>query len=148
MSFKTKVKRCVVGMVAVMMLLGAGCDGRSASSTQSTNTASLKTKHVVDLTPEAAREFKKQLSSSGLSEGAYLRVAVHKSGDDTCAFTYALDITEDVDPDHDWYSESEGVRILVDAASEPYLNGATIDYLVSEEGKGFSFDNPNAEKAE
>jgi iron-sulfur cluster assembly protein len=40
--------------------------------------------------------------------------------------------------------ELEGVRVVVDPFSAPYLRGATIDFLNSIEESGFKIDNPNA----
>lgn len=39
--------------------------------------------------------------------------------------------------------EYEGLKIFVDATSLMYLTGATVDYVESEMGAGFKFDNPN-----
>ena len=38
----------------------------------------------------------------------------------------------------------EGVRVVVDPFSAPYLQGATIDYLNGLQESGFKIDNPNA----
>lgn len=40
--------------------------------------------------------------------------------------------------------ESEGVPILLDAASAAYLNGSSIDFDDGLHGKGFEIKNPNA----
>ena len=103
---------------------------------------------MVDLTPRAACEFKRLISSCGLSGDIYLRIVVDKTMSNTGEYSYALDITNYVYPDNDWYCESEGVRILVDSVSELRLNGATIDYVVMEGRPGFLFDNPNAKAVE
>lgn len=39
---------------------------------------------------------------------------------------------------------ADGIRLLIDATSMMYLNGATIDYVDSLIGGGFRIDNPNA----
>ncbi len=38
----------------------------------------------------------------------------------------------------------EGVRVVVDPHSAPYLQGATVDYLNGLQESGFKIDNPNA----
>ena len=38
----------------------------------------------------------------------------------------------------------EGVKVVVDPFSVPYLQGATIDYLNGLQESGFKIDNPNA----
>jgi iron-sulfur cluster assembly accessory protein len=40
--------------------------------------------------------------------------------------------------------EANGVKVIVDPASLPYLMGAEIDYIDSLMGGGFRIDNPNA----
>jgi len=38
----------------------------------------------------------------------------------------------------------DGLKVLVDPASAPVLNGMTLDFLLSLEASGFKFINPNA----
>jgi iron-sulfur cluster assembly protein len=40
--------------------------------------------------------------------------------------------------------ESRGVKILLDPSSVAMISGTTIDFIDSQEGTGFSFDNPHA----
>ena len=40
--------------------------------------------------------------------------------------------------------EFHGVRVVVDAASAPYLKGAKVDFVESLQESGFKIDNPNA----
>ena len=40
--------------------------------------------------------------------------------------------------------ELEGVNVVVDPFSAPYLQGATIDFLTGLQESGFKIDNPNA----
>jgi len=44
--------------------------------------------------------------------------------------------------DHEF--ESEGVKVVVDPFSAPYLSGARVDYLETIQESGFKIDNPNA----
>jgi iron-sulfur cluster assembly protein len=43
--------------------------------------------------------------------------------------------------------ESSGVQVVVDAASLPYLQGATVDVVQEGLGRRVSFDNPNARES-
>ena len=45
---------------------------------------------------------------------------------------------------YDHVIEQEGIKVFVDPTSMMYLGGATIDYVDSLMGGGFSIDNPNA----
>ena len=73
-----------------------------------------------------------------------VRLAVEANG--CSGFGYRVDPAEAV-RDDDKVFESEGVRIVVDAASLPYLQGTTLD--VVEEGlvRRVRFDNPNARQS-
>ena len=41
-------------------------------------------------------------------------------------------------------TDFEGVGVVVDRMSVPYLGGATIDFVDTIEKQGFTIDNPNA----
>ena len=46
--------------------------------------------------------------------------------------------------DGDVVTDFDGVGVVVDRMSVPYLNGAMIDFVDSIEKQGFTIDNPNA----
>ena len=46
--------------------------------------------------------------------------------------------------DGDVVTDFDGVSVVVDRMSVPYLNGAMIDFVDSIEKQGFTIDNPNA----
>ena len=46
--------------------------------------------------------------------------------------------------DGDVTTDFDGVTVVVDRMSVPYLNGAEIDFVDSIEKQGFTIDNPNA----
>ena len=68
-----------------------------------------------------------------------LRVAI--SGGGCSGFQYQLAFDEQ--RDGDVIFEDHGLRILVDSASLPYVDGSTIDYVDSLQGAGFQVNNPN-----
>ena len=41
--------------------------------------------------------------------------------------------------------EFDGVEVIVDRKSGPYLDGSTIDFQDTIEKQGFTIDNPNAQ---
>ncbi len=47
-------------------------------------------------------------------------------------------------PDTDKTFEVNGVRLLVDPISLPYLKGAEVDFVDNNMGGGFTIKNPNA----
>ena len=96
----------------------------------------------LSLTPAAAAQVRQVFASEGApAETAGLRVGVMPGG--CSGFKYALNV-EDAPAGDDNVIESEGVRLFVDGFSGQYLNGVTIDYVVTMQSSGFTFDNPNA----
>ncbi|HEX6986988.1 MAG TPA: iron-sulfur cluster assembly accessory protein [Planctomycetaceae bacterium] len=96
-------------------------------------------RNVVMLTEAAAdkvREFQRQ------QEGSLLRVSVE--GDGSTGFLYDLRLDDEVG-DKDIFGDSHGVSVVVDRSSAFYLEGTTIDWRTTPDGRsGFWFDNPNA----
>jgi iron-sulfur cluster assembly accessory protein len=70
-----------------------------------------------------------------------LRVAIEGGG--CSGFQYGLGFDRGA-ADGDTEYEVEGVRVVVDPFSAPYLRGATVDYLETIQESGFKIDNPNA----
>jgi iron-sulfur cluster assembly accessory protein len=70
-----------------------------------------------------------------------LRVAVQPGG--CSGFQYQL-FFDERSLDGDVVIDHEGVPVVVDRMSAPYLGGATIDYTDTIEQQGFTIDNPNA----
>ena len=86
---------------------------------------------------EKVREF---LASQELtSETAGLRVGVRGGG--CSGFQYQLAFDEQ--RDGDVVFDHEGLRLLVDNQSLPYVDGSQIDYVDSLQGAGFQVVNPN-----
>ncbi len=57
---------------------------------------------------------------------------------------YGLSLAEKLEQG-DWEGTFGGVKVLVDADSAPFLQGASIDYVETPEGSGFTVKNPNVE---
>jgi iron-sulfur cluster assembly accessory protein len=94
------------------------------------------------LTPGAAEQVRKVIEGEGAQAStAGLRVGVMPGG--CSGFKYSLSI-EDQPAEDDVVIESEGVRLFVDSFSGQYLNGIKIDYIVTMQSSGFTFENPNA----
>ena len=76
-------------------------------------------------------------------EESYIRVGVESGG--CSGLSYKMDFTRDKN-DEDKLFEDNGVKILVDKKSLLYLLGTTLEYSGGLNGKGFSFNNPNASR--
>jgi iron-sulfur cluster assembly protein len=95
---------------------------------------------MVTLTENAATKFKELAATEPAGEAEVLRVAVQGGG--CSGFQYALGF--DRGPAQgDNELESNGVRIVVDPFSAPYLLGAEIDFVDALMGGGFAINNPN-----
>lgn len=93
------------------------------------------------VTTKAADKVKGMIQSQN-NDKLSLRLFVQAGG---CAgFRYGLAF-DDAPAADDEVIQVDGVRILVDPASAPYVNGAEIDYVESLQGAGFKVQNPNAE---
>jgi iron-sulfur cluster assembly accessory protein len=95
---------------------------------------------TLSLTPTAAVKVRALLDQEG-REDLRLRVAVQPGG--CSGMQYQLFFDErslDGDVEHDL----NGVPVVVDRMSSPYLGGATIDFTDTIEQQGFTIDNPNA----
>ena len=99
--------------------------------------------HGVALT-EAAAEKVKSLLAQENRDDLRLRVAVQPGG--CSGLIYQLYFDERV-LDGDALRDFDGVEVVVDRMSVPYLEGATIDFADTIEKQGFTIDNPNAGSA-
>ena len=96
--------------------------------------------HGVDLTDEAALKARTLLEQEGRDD-LRLRVGVQPGG--CSGLIYQLYFDERT-LDGDLTSDFDGVEVVVDRMSAPYLDGATIDFSDTIEKQGFTIDNPNA----
>ena len=95
---------------------------------------------VVTLTDDAKSQFKAMIEKKG-NPNLALRVFVQAGG--CSGFSYGMALA-DVPLDGDVISEVAGIRVFVDSSSAEHLQGATIDYVDSLMGAGFTVLNPNA----
>jgi iron-sulfur cluster assembly protein len=96
------------------------------------------------LVSESAKEKLQTLMSEGnVKEGSYLRVGVEGGG--CSGLSYKMDFDAQM-LDGDQLFEDRDVKILVDKKSFLYLVGTVLEYSGGLNGKGFSFNNPNASR--
>jgi iron-sulfur cluster assembly accessory protein len=99
---------------------------------------------VVTVTENAARKIQELMSSEPEGEVAVLRIAVQGGG--CSGFQYALGFDRGPQ-DGDNEIESNGVRVVIDPFSAPYLTGSEIDFVDALMGAGFAINNPNVQAA-
>ncbi|SRR5579875_87149 len=98
---------------------------------------------VVRLTPKALEMAKRMREKEGRSPQTALRVSVVGGG--CSGFQYSLSFDEQRNPT-DTVVQYDGLDVLVDEVSLPYLAGVTLDFVEGLYGAGFKFDNPRASR--
>lgn len=102
--------------------------------------SAVETPGTVSLTGSAAAKVRELLASEGRDD-LRLRIAVQPGGCSGMQYQLFFDerfLDGDTEIDH------EGVPLIVDRMSAPYLVGAQISYTDTIEKQGFEIDNPNA----
>lgn len=96
--------------------------------------------HGVTLSSEAAGKVKSLLGQEGRDD-LRLRVAVQPGGCSGLIYQLYFDERE---LDGDASVDFDGVEVIIDQMSVPYLEGAKIDFEDTIQKQGFTIDNPNA----
>ena len=107
--------------------------GENMSTETSTTTGIL-------LTDNAASKVAALLAQEGRDD-LNLRVAVQPGGCSGLKYQLYFD---DRNLEGDIVREFGEVKVITDKMSDPYLAGATIDFVDTIEKQGFTIDNPNA----
>ena len=94
----------------------------------------------VVLTSGAATKVRTLLEQEGRDD-LQLRIAVQPGG--CSGLRYQL-FFDERNLDGDQVREFDGVNVVVDRMSVPYLMGASIDFVDTIEKQGFTIDNPTA----
>ena len=97
----------------------------------------------VTLSDGAATKVKGLLQQEGREDLA-LRIAVQPGG--CSGLRYQL-FFDERSLDGDVVAGFDGVEVVVDRMSSPYLAGATIDFADRIDAQGFTIDNPNAQNS-
>jgi iron-sulfur cluster assembly protein len=96
---------------------------------------------VISLTPLAAEKIKQLMGEEPDGDTLVLRLAIQGGG--CSGFQYGLGF-DSGSAEGDLEMELEGVRVVVDPFSAPYLRGCTVDFLNTIQESGFKIENPNA----
>ncbi len=93
---------------------------------------------AITLTTAAAERVNEFLAKRG--KGVGLRVSVKRTG--CSGYAYVVDYADEARQD-DQVFEDKGVKILVNEASLPFLNGSELDVVRDGLNVTFQFRNPN-----
>jgi iron-sulfur cluster insertion protein len=99
---------------------------------------------VFHLTDGAAAKVAELMRAEDNAESLVLRVAVRPGG--CSGFSYEMFFDTEVAADDSKVSHGD-VTVVIDAASQAMLKGATLDYKDGLQGAGFAINNPNAERS-
>ena len=94
----------------------------------------------INLTGVAAVKVSTLLEQEGRDD-LRLRIAVQPGGCSGLRYQLYFDERQ---ADGDVVNDFDGVQVVTDKMSAPYLMGATIDFVDTIEKQGFTIDNPNA----
>jgi iron-sulfur cluster assembly protein len=92
----------------------------------------------IQLTPAAAERVRNFIASRG--QGLGLRLGVRKTG--CSGFAYVINYADSQEPG-DIVFEDSGLKVFVDPASLPLIDGTTVDFVKQGLNEAFRFKNPN-----
>lgn len=97
---------------------------------------------MIKVTDQAKKKAISLMEEEG-KEGFFIRVGVEGGGCSGLMYQLTFDNEE---KEGDKAFDDNGMKIVVDRKSYLYLVGTTLDYSGGLNGKGFVFQNPNAER--
>lgn len=96
--------------------------------------------HNVALTAQAAQKTRELLEREGRTD---LRLRLQVSPGGCSGLIYGLHFDDRL-LDGDAVMDFDGLEVVVDKMSSPYLGGAVVDFEDTISKQGYSIDNPNA----
>ena len=97
---------------------------------------------MITVTESAKNQAIKLMTEEGLSN-SFIRVGVKGGG--CSGLSYELSFDTDI-KEGDQEFEDKGIKVVCDRKSFLYLMGTELDYSGGLNGKGFTFNNPNASR--
>ena len=99
---------------------------------------------MIKVSPNAQEKVSQLMREEGFNPTQdFVRVGVKSGGCSGLSYELSFDDTKS---DQDRLFEDNQVKILVDKKSLLYLLGTTLEYSGGLNGKGFVFNNPNADR--
>src|SRR5690606_39444668 len=99
---------------------------------------------MIQVSDTAKNKIASLMQEEGTSiQESFVRVGVESGGCSGLSYKLIFDQTE---KEGDKIFEDNGVKIVVDKKSFLYLVGMTLEYSGGLNGKGFVFNNPNAQR--
>jgi iron-sulfur cluster assembly protein len=98
---------------------------------------------MITVSETAKHKLEDLMKESNAPTDSFLRVGVESGG--CSGLSYKMNFDTSLKPE-DKVFEDKGVKIVVDRKSFLYLVGTELDFSGGLNGKGFSFNNPNANR--
>lgn len=96
---------------------------------------------MITVSPRAKEYISRLMNDQQATPETFVRVGVKSGG--CSGLEYKLDF-DTVEKEGDQVFEDNGVKVVVDLKSLLYLYGTELDYSGGLNGKGLTFNNPNA----
>jgi iron-sulfur cluster assembly accessory protein len=97
------------------------------------------------ITDEAAIALKDKFAAENKPKETFFRIGV--SGGGCSGFEYIMDYDTEIDPKEDIVFEHEGVKVVIDQTSMPFVTGSKLKYIKDFIGSKFEIDNPQAKSS-
>ena len=97
---------------------------------------------MITVTDNAKKQALRLVEDEG-KDGLFIRVGVQGGGCSGLMYQLTFD-NQDLEGDKSF--EDNGIKVVVDKKSFLYLIGTTLDFSGGLNGKGFVFQNPNADR--
>jgi iron-sulfur cluster assembly protein len=97
---------------------------------------------MITVTDNAKKQALRLMEDEG-KDGLFIRVGVQGGGCSGLMYQLTFD-NQDLEGDKSF--EDNGIKVVVDKKSFLYLIGMTLDFSGGLNGKGFVFQNPNADR--
>ena len=98
---------------------------------------------MITVSDNAKAEVARLMAANQVETDAFIRVGVEGGG--CSGLIYQLDFDKE-ERENDKVFEDKGVKIVTDRKSILYLAGTELDFSGGLNGKGFTFNNPNASR--
>ncbi|TXK71498.1 iron-sulfur cluster assembly accessory protein [Mesonia sp. HuA40] len=99
---------------------------------------------MIKVSEQARQKLSGLMTEEGFdAQQDFVRVGVKSGGCSGLSYDLKFDKTKQ---DEDKIFEDNGVKLIVDKKSFLYLLGTTLEYSGGLNGKGFVFNNPNAQR--
>ncbi len=98
---------------------------------------------MIFISDHAKKRVEKIMAKDALSAKHFVRVSVTSGG--CSGLSYDMSFDDEIKAGDEVF-EDKGMKLVTDAKSMLYLIGTTLDFSDGLDGKGFFFNNPNANR--